>query len=869
MVSNWLFHPIQSFKQSREERQAAQLGRLRSRYQVFRILLDDNHRAVELVTELGTSLRSPVFWPRALSRGVNELLEVTADLVEKLDHLANGEYAGLISRQSQLAAAIRRDLTSLPHEERGFYCLPLDDVQGEMYRAVGGKAANLARLRRETGLMVPGGFVIPVSVCRLFLDQGDLYLRIVARLRAGEGPDQGLPDQESADVVQQMILAADLSTELKDALGRAAAPIFARGAALAVRSSAIGEDSASHSFAGQYVSILNVVNEQQLTEAFKKVLASAFNIRNLSYRRHGGLPPYEFDLAVLCLEMVDVQAAGILFTRDPNFKDSNRMLISAVYGLGELAVGGSEAADIYRPLRDGSAPGERQVARKSYRLVSSKEGGLKEENLQEGEEEAPVLSEIQIMELARQGLVAEELLGGPQDIEWAVDQQGNLVLLQSRPLKLGSGERREKELHSGRRALIGPGLVSSPGRAVGRVRIITRREDLQDLSAPPYVLVMHQSLVEAVAGMRQAAAILVDLGNPADHLSCVAREYEVVMITGLGSVTRILRDGDLVLVDGEQGQVFTSDKDELERFQVRYMQKIAAWEDREPRPEDPRAAALYDRIVPLNLTDAYGPTFSIAECRTIHDLIRYAHEKAVMAMFEAGDEMLEKATGVICHLESEIPFMVSLIDLGGGLMTAGSRRISPSQVLSRPFIALWQGVSTPGLNWGPAGAVNVGSVVSRFLTDHRSARPVGMPNYALVTRDFLNLNARMDFHFTMVDAICGLDAKANYIMFRFKGGGTTLEQRVRRIRLLAEIFAVNGFFYNQRDDLLTAGIHGGAAEVIEEKLRVVGRLLGFSRLLDAVMRSDDLIPLVAQAFSDGDYQLLCLRDEPAGKTGQA
>jgi pyruvate,water dikinase len=224
---------------------------------------------------------------------------------------------------------------------------------------------------------------------------------------------------------------------------------------------------------------------------------------------------------------------------------------------------------------------------------------------------------------------------------------------------------------------------------------------------------------------------------------------------------------------------------------------------------------------------------------------------------------------MIYHLQSEVPFMVSLIDLGGGLMPGSSLQITPKQVMSRPFIALWRGVSTPGLNWGPAGGVNMGSVVSRFLTDHRSARPVGLPNYALVTRDFLNLNARMDFHFTMVDTICGLDSRSNYIKFRFKGGGTTLEQRVRRVRCLAEILSVNGFFCNQRDDLLTAAINGGAPDVIEEKLQVIGRLLGFSRLLDAVMRRDDMISRVTQAFFDEDYQLLSLQEELAGDTTQA
>ena len=339
MLREWLLHPLTSLRELQQQRRNEQLSRLRARYQVFRILLDDNHRAVELITELGVSLRSPVFWPAVLTSGIHELLAVTADLVEKLDHLAEGAYAGLINRQAQLGAVIRQDLDRLPREERFPFCLSLDEVEAGMNRAVGGKAANLAQLRRVGLFSVPDGFVIPVSVCRLFLDQENLYLRIVARLRAGEQSGDGLPDQESVEAVQQMIMATALPAGLVSAMEAAAAPHFARGQGLAVRSSAVSEDSKAHSFAGQYVSILNVKTMEQLVDAVKKVVISAFNVRNLAYRRHAGLPPYEFDLAILCLEMVDVRSAGILFTMDPNFGASNAMLITAVYGLGEVAVG--------------------------------------------------------------------------------------------------------------------------------------------------------------------------------------------------------------------------------------------------------------------------------------------------------------------------------------------------------------------------------------------------------------------------------------------------------------------------------------------------------------------------------------------------
>jgi len=856
----WVRHPLRAFRRYRARRRGEQIARLRARYQVFRTLLDDNHQAVELLTELGARLRSPAYWTRPLLADIDKLLDVTADLAEKLESLTGGASSGVSRRQAAIASRVREAAARLPRGGGPLpYCVALPDIGPDMLRSVGGKALTLARLKRVRAFRVPGGFVVPVAACRLFLESDDLYLRIAAMLRRAEHEGGGgVPGAEAAAAVRRMILEKELPGELASALAAAAEPFFGRGRSLAVRSSAVGEDSAAHSFAGQYESVLNVVDEDRLAAAFKTVVASAFSGRNLAYRRHAGLSPHDFDLAVLCLEMVDVRAAGILFTVDPNQPEGGTMVISAVHGLGELAVAGSEAADIYRPPRDDSGAGECLIARKSKKLVADGAGGLRYEAVPEEEARRPVLTPAQVRELARLGLRIEDHLGGYQDIEWAVDGSGEIVVLQARPLltAAAAGPGGMPGVTAGRQAVVDGGQVASPGRGAGEVRKIGSTADLERLEAPPYVLVMHQSLVEAVGALRQAAALLVELGNPADHLSCVAREYGVPMLTGLAGVGARLANGDRVLVDTERRAVFMATENELSRHRKRWRRRMEAWKERAVRPADPAAARLHDLLVPLHLTDAYGPTFNILECRTIHDIVRYAHEKAVLAMFEAGDEAVENASGVIINLESDIPFHVSFIDLGGGLAKGKGLWIRPEEVLSRPFAALWRGIATKGLNWGPVrGADGAGAAMSRFLTDHRSARPIGLPNYALVTRDFLNLNARMDFHFTMVDAICGLDARLNYIKFRFKGGGTDLVRRCRRVRCLSEILAACGFFCDARDDLLTASIQGGPASVLDEKLAVIGRVLGFSRLLDAAMDTDDKIAAVAAAFMDGDYAL--------------
>ena len=202
-------------------------------------------------------------------------------------------------------------------------------------------------------------------------------------------------------------------------------------------------------------------------------------------------------------------------------------------------------------------------------------------------------------------------------------------------------------------------------------------------------------------------------------------------------------------------------------------------------------------------------------------------------------------------------FIFFLIDLGGGLRSNDhSSRIHLTDVISLPFKALWSGLATPGLRWNtPAPNANISGVFTKTLTQKGGARGLGSSNYALLSRDYLNFNTRLDFHFVMIDTVCGPRPRENYVRFRFKGGGTAAVQRARRVRFLAMVLEPEGFFVDLRGDLITASLSGAGQAVIEEKLILLGRLLGFSRLLDAAMDSDEAPRQMARAFSEGDWAL--------------
>lgn len=860
MWRQWLFHPLATWKRQNRVRAIEALHYLQGRYHTFRALLEDNNRAVSLLTDLGMKLRNSKM-DQKTREIAEELIDITGEMVDKLDQLGGGESGRLAAMHARLADEIASSFADLAPEKLLAPVVPLSSVTGEMHGLIGGKASVLSKLLRAENFRIPEGFVVPLSSCLLFLKQDNLHLRLNAILQPYLHDTAHEIPVKIEEEVFRLIMATPLPPSLHAALSEISLPFLksSGGSGLAVRSSAVGEDGLRLSFAGQYTSILNVVSFEGLVKAFKEVIASSYTKRNLSYRLHGGLDPLDFDLAVLCLGMVHAKAAGTLFTRDPNDPSSEKMLVSAVHGLGELAVAGSIMTDIYRPDRISGEDPAPHISRKERRLVCKSFGGVQEEDVESRIQEMPALQPPQLKLLCQWGLAIEKMENCPQDIEWAIDADDEPILLQARPFRMARQDAALCRLDTGKRKLLlSGGVEASPGEGTGKIWVVRNRKDLKQLPDEPYVLVMHQSLVDAVPALRKARGVLVDFGNPVDHLSCVAREYGIAMLTGLGNAVEQLAEFDWVLVEAHCGRVWKALNEDIEAAR-----KLAASEseieEMEEIPSDPVAGALHNMIIPLNLTDAYGPTFSIAECKTVHDLIRYIHEKAVIAMFEVGDETLEKSSSSVRHLESETPFYISIIDLGRGLLpqTRPGRWVSPDDITSFPLNALWHGIADPKVDWGPpSGGAAMGSVMSKFLTDHKSARPVGLPNYGIITRDYLNLNARMDFHFVMIDSVCGLDSHSNYIRFRFKGGGTSALQRRRRVQCITEILTTSNFACDTRDDLVTADLKGAPQKIIEEKLAVLGRLLGFTRLLDAAMRSEEMPHLAAKAFLSGNYQMV-------------
>jgi pyruvate,water dikinase len=860
------------WRDRKERRATAVLEAVKVQYHTFRVLLANNEYALDLLRSVDSALLSRNTSWSDLSEELDELMNITYELVDGLNRLSGGAYKSLYARHEMLEAAIREERDRLiAVSAGGSPCIFFDDLTTERHRTItGGKAATLALLRRA-GLPVPDGFAVSAKACEEIISAAGLDDFIRERMhRAERGNLSSLEIEDTAAEIESRIQAAELPQELEAELLSSYSRLSGNGSkAVSVRSSALVEDRVEHSFAGHFKSVLNVTSFEGLAGAIKEVVAAGYSARAVLYRLHAGLSLTGRDFALFCQEMVPARAAGVLFTVDPGNPESGRMLVSAVPGLGVLAVNGSAPADLYRPARKcdrrESFEEMAQIAPKTIRAICSESGGIAEDAVPDEESLEPVLAEEELLNLVRFGRMIEDLLGKPQDIEWAISAGGQIFILQSREVRLSAKGRHAAQTTSGEVILKG-GVCASPGRSVGRVRIIRSVGDLRQMReerSGPGIMVLRQSLVDAAALIPSFEGVIVDLGNPADHLSCIAREYSRPMITGTGKATLTLKEGQWIVLDADKAMILEAPEEIWSLSSSagepkRVLPKKADERRLEKDTKGPRESARLRNIIePLNLTDSYGPTFSIMECKSLHDIIRFTHEMAVLSMFQLGDDVLEEA-GMLVHALSEgLPLHFLIIDLGGGL-TPGTHRtkIHDEDLLSAPLLAIIDGIRTKGLRWNePPPAANISGLLSRSLLDNGGARPIGQQNYALISRDYLNLNARVDYHFAMLDSVCGMSARENYIRFRFKGGGTTQVQRERRAQFIAEVLRAYDFFTDQRGDLVTGTILEMEKGEIEARLVMLGRLMGFSRLLDASMQDDSMPAKIAQAFRSGDYGL--------------
>jgi pyruvate, water dikinase len=320
------------------------------------------------------------------------------------------------------------------------YILDLRDCTQDVYDQVGGKALGLCNLLRA-GARVPHGFCVTTTAFRDFLNHNHSLNVTIQSLSNLSQEHEAANLQQLSEKVQLQIIEASFPGELSDnVLSVYRELVRSEGRPVAVRSSATLEDTAAKSFAGQHDSFLNVCSEQDLLESIKKVWASYYNHRAISYRKNAGLD-HSPAMGVIVQSIVYAKKSGVLFTANPATGDRSSMVIEAVWGLGEGLVSGNVTPDQYFVNKVTLDIEKEAISQKTHAYVPhSNQSGVSVKELSRDEALARCLSKTEIENLARMAKKVEKYLRQPQDIEWASEEddkqtaQNNVYFLQSRPI---------------------------------------------------------------------------------------------------------------------------------------------------------------------------------------------------------------------------------------------------------------------------------------------------------------------------------------------------------------------------------------------------------------------------------------------------
>ncbi|HEX7456074.1 MAG TPA: phosphoenolpyruvate synthase [Candidatus Nanoarchaeia archaeon] len=437
----------------------------------------------------------------------------------------------------------------MPNQVLWFSEIDKDDIP-----AVGGKAANLGELTKA-GIRVPNGFTIVSKAYFDFLEAADLNTKI-SRLLQKVDPNNTDLLNEISGLIKKAIGASKIPPDLSRAVVGNYKKLSANSSALvAVRSSATAEDLPQASFAGQQATFLNVKGEKELLEAVRKCWASLYEPRAIFYREEKGFDHLKVGIAVAVQKMIQSEVSGVMFTIDPVKNDKSKIVVEAVWGLGESIVQGSVNPDHYEIDKKDLHITDKQISTQAKQLIKVGKQN-KEIPVAAAFQAVQKLPNEKIKELSKIGTKIESHYGFPQDIEWALED-GVINIVQTRAVT--TVEKIEKSLkkHIAINLLVLlEGSPASPGIVVGAPKVIASAKEINKIKRGD-ILVATMTNPDFVPAMKKAAAIVTDKGGRTSHAAIVARELGIPCVVGTNKATRLLRNKrSIVTVDGGTGKVY-------------------------------------------------------------------------------------------------------------------------------------------------------------------------------------------------------------------------------------------------------------------------------------------------------------------------
>ncbi len=431
---------------------------------------------------------------------------------------------------------------------------------------VGGKGANLGEML-NLGIPVPDGFVVSSQAYFHFLKVNDLKEKIQEFLHL---TNQNQPESftTASEKIKRLMVSAPIPKEISQEVMLAYVKLSGHfhNSPVAVRSSATAEDLPTASFAGQQRTFLNVEGEANLMKAVRQCWASLFEPRAIFYRQEKGFDHFKVGLAIPVQKMVQSTVSGVMFTCDPVTGEKNRIVIDAIYGLGELIVQGEVTPDHFVVDKKDFQILQKIISKQTVQLIK-KNRETKKFSVPISQQDKPKLKESEVIKLAKIGEKLHQHYFFPQDAEFALDQKRRIFIVQTRPVttlkeaekeKLFTQEAKEaktteKEISKKKEILAGS--PASPGIGWGAVVVVGSKKEIGRVKQGN-VLVTSMTTPDFVPAMKKVSAIVTDKGGLTSHAAIISRELGVPCVVGTEKATSVLKERSVVTVDGSTGKIY-------------------------------------------------------------------------------------------------------------------------------------------------------------------------------------------------------------------------------------------------------------------------------------------------------------------------
>lgn len=829
-----------------EEIKALRLD-FKERYFYFRQLLRANNRVLAAMAAMEEALQGERLFGMAFVRSSCTTISVKVyQMIRNIDLLAPDKYKELFNRFDRIQAWIDPILTdrNVPRDTR--LIIPLAEIDKEMIDVVGGKMANLGEISNHIHLRVPGGFVITAHAYHRFIEHNDLRATVNRMMQAAMDSDIDTRHRSHTQL-NQMILGAEIPHDLEIAMMTAWEQLQAGAAGhitVAMRSSAVGEDEKGSSFAGMHRSMLNISGDRML-QSYKEIVASKYSLSATNYRQAKGYKDEDIAMCVGCLEMVDTQAGGVIYTRNPIDISDDAIFINAVRGLPGGVMEGTVNCDLFvvscdQPMKIvREKMGDNQTSLIRDPKICAGPVGLADDL-----RKRPPLSAEQAIALAALAAKMEAHYGSPRDIEWAIDRDGHIYILQCRPLQTSQTDLARAVTDAAMGAvssdiIAGGGITASPGVASGPVFRVNNDRDVSHFPKGA-ILLTHSALPRWASMLNRATAVITAQGGFASHLANVAREFNVPALFSVPDILDSLHAGDVITVDTRARKIFRG------RIETLLKSKLEPKRLMEESPVFQTLKEVSRHILPLHLIDPDSPEFKPDNCQTLQDITRFVHEKSVREMFSFGKtHTFSERTSK--QLYFHVPMKWWILNLDDGFNTeVKGKYVKMRNIASIPMLAFWEGFTA--IPWeGPPAIDGKGLVSVLFRSTSNPALVVGKrsaymdQNYFMISKNFCTLSSRLGYHFSTLEAFITDRPTENYIKFQFRGGAADTNRRKKRVHFIKRLLEELEFRVEVTEDNLNSRIDGHENRFMIQRLVILGYLSIHTRQIDMIMTNPDVV----------------------------